>query len=314
MAKRMIFRLIAVFFFVLLIGGNSVWASWSEPVLLEELNGSGAIERARDPYLSQDRLTMYFSRYIESLDTLCIVEAYRTDPIDTFISERVVSELFDGKQLRFPWVSGDELRLYYSELTSSGKWIINVAERATKSNLWTFERTLSEINVSGYYDSHPELSEDELSLYFVSDQPGTMGGGDIWMATRASVSESFSNVANLTEINDTLGEGGPSLTADGLTMYFSSKRDGDSYHSIYKAERSSTSQPFENIQLIDDIFSSSCADQGPYITKDENMLFFYRPINESSPDQLGIWATSVIPEPATLLLLTLGILALRKKT
>src|SRR4029450_5125456 len=35
-------------------------------------------------------------------------------------------------------------------------------------------------------DHYAVLSRDELTIYFTSDRPGSLGGGDLWFATRVS--------------------------------------------------------------------------------------------------------------------------------
>ncbi|MFW5724969.1 MAG: OmpA family protein [Bacteroidota bacterium] len=69
---------------------------------------------------------------------------------------------------------------------------------------------------------HPAISHDEMSLYFVSDMPGGIGGKDIWVAERESPGGEFKNPRNLgTTINTPGNEMFPSVREDG-TLYFSS--------------------------------------------------------------------------------------------
>jgi peptidoglycan-associated lipoprotein len=70
--------------------------------------------------------------------------------------------------------------------------------------------------------AHPAISPDELTLYFVSDMPGSIGNKDIWKVTRKSLNSGWGDPVNLgPEINTPGDEVFPYLHPDG-TLYFSS--------------------------------------------------------------------------------------------
>jgi peptidoglycan-associated lipoprotein len=69
---------------------------------------------------------------------------------------------------------------------------------------------------------HPTISQDEMVIYFSSNRPGGMGGKDIWVAFRESISEPFGRPYNLGPVVNTPGdEMFPFLRADTL-LYFAS--------------------------------------------------------------------------------------------
>jgi len=74
-----------------------------------------------------------------------------------------------------------------------------------------------------YSVGHPALSEDEKTLYFVSDMPGSLGQTDLF---KVSINESgYGNPINMgSEINSSSKEFTPFL--DGDVLYFSSDRPG----------------------------------------------------------------------------------------
>jgi peptidoglycan-associated lipoprotein len=84
--------------------------------------------------------------------------------------------------------------------------------------------------------AHPAISADNLSLYFVSDMSGTIGGKDIWKVTRANEGDDWSEPENLgQDINTPGDEMFPYVHADG-TLYFSSDSHiGIGGLDIYKA-------------------------------------------------------------------------------
>ncbi len=80
---------------------------------------------------------------------------------------------------------------------------------------------------SNYDDSSPFISADGLSLYFASNRPGGSGDFDLWVSTRTSTDEPWSEPVNLGQtINSSSLEWHPSLTADGLELYFDSDQPG----------------------------------------------------------------------------------------
>jgi hypothetical protein len=71
-------------------------------------------------------------------------------------------------------------------------------------------------------DFGTSTSVDGLELYFSSERPGGSGGADLWVSTRQSTTEPWRAPANLgPTVNSPYGDCYPSLSADGLTLYFS---------------------------------------------------------------------------------------------
>ncbi|MHC1705677.1 MAG: OmpA family protein [Tenuifilaceae bacterium] len=70
--------------------------------------------------------------------------------------------------------------------------------------------------------AHPSVSDDGLTLYFVSNIPGGFGGIDLWKMTRASASDNWGEPINLGgDVNTSGNEMFPYIHPDG-TLYFSS--------------------------------------------------------------------------------------------
>ncbi len=77
-------------------------------------------------------------------------------------------------------------------------------------------------------DGQPSLRRDGLELFFFSNRPGTLGLADIYAATRARTSDPWATPLNLgPNVNSAAGaETRPSLSWDGMTLYFGSTRPG----------------------------------------------------------------------------------------
>ena len=92
-------------------------------------------------------------------------------------------------------------------------------------------------------DALPAISADGLECYFLSDRPGGQGGFDLWVTTRATTYDSWSPAENVVApINSASDDGTPTISADGLSLYFSSNRlGGHGNFDLYVATRPSRS-------------------------------------------------------------------------
>lgn len=78
-----------------------------------------------------------------------------------------------------------------------------------------------------YQEQFAALSKDGLEIFFASDRPGTLGGLDLWEATRASTSDAWSTPVNLgPQVNSPAAEGRSTISWDGTTLIFHSNRAG----------------------------------------------------------------------------------------
>ena len=74
-------------------------------------------------------------------------------------------------------------------------------------------------------DRQPSISRDGLEMYLASNRPGTLGGLDLWVATRTSTSDVWSSPTNLGPgVNSSGPDAGPAISFDGTTLYFHSVR------------------------------------------------------------------------------------------
>ncbi len=76
---------------------------------------------------------------------------------------------------------------------------------------------------SKYWDSHPSLSSDGRTLYWLSTRPGGLGAEDIWFSTLDSI-DHWSEAKNIgPKINTPYKEFTPFIYTDGNTLFFSSE-------------------------------------------------------------------------------------------
>jgi len=71
------------------------------------------------------------------------------------------------------------------------------------------------------------ISADGLSIYFDSNRSGGYGSNDLWVARRATKDDDWRAAVNLgSVVNSSSRDVSPSISADGLSLYFSSTRPG----------------------------------------------------------------------------------------
>jgi Tol biopolymer transport system component len=123
-------------------------------------------------------------------------------------------------------------------------------------------------------DHAPTLTRDELTLVFGSDRSGGQGETDLWMSQRAGTDSTFSSPTNLSELNTSAAEDGPSLSGDGRTLLFMSERTGGSGgQDIWMATRETAESSFSSPTNLTEVNSSS-ADLDPAISDDGHELFW----------------------------------------
>ncbi len=281
-------------------------ATWTDPVPVSEINTP---YHDKAPFPSFDGLTLYFTRQStpESRYTR-IYQATRSIPEGPFTSVEQISTLnFAYGHTDYPWVSPDNLRMYYYRTEPTGTSQLKFTERASTSDPWLPGVEVVELNALGNV-FNPALTPDELTIFFAGDRlAGGLGGYDLWMATRPDTHSPFGNVTNLTELNSAAWEFHPAISPDALTIYFGSRRDGISQ--LFTATRESVAEPFGSPERLRFFDLPGNALEYPTPSSDGMALYFTRSINGG---QFDIYV-SYIPEPATLVLLGLGAMMLWNK-
>jgi hypothetical protein len=98
-------------------------------------------------------------------------------------------------------------------------------------------RHLLVINGDAAQKNAPEISADDLTLYYSS------GPLEVAYASRPDVRASRSQfVREIDEVNAPPTDGGPTLTPDGLELFFDTYRNGNA--AVFRASRASTPDAF----------------------------------------------------------------------
>ena len=131
------------------------------------------------------------------------------------------------------------------------------------------------------------------------DSPGSLGASDIWVATRATSGERFGPARNLgAPVNSSSSDGLPNISADGRSLYFSSRRAtvaGDM--DLWVARRDTDAGRFSGGENLGPTINSSHYDGEPGISADGRYLFFSsdRPGGSGQRDQSSQRAISRRP-------------------
>jgi len=201
----------------------------------------------------------------------------------------------------FSTVSSDGLELYFFDLDflrpgGCGGWDIWMTRRPSVSEPWGEPVNLGPIINSEYDDGKPSLSADGLTLYFCSNRLGGYGAFDLWVSTRATLADDWSDPVNLGEpVNSEFDEIFPCVSSDGLELYFNEwgvfRPEGYGGGDIWVAKRATIDDPWGKPVNIGEAVNSTDYDSCPYVSSDGLLLFFHgwRP---GGPGQEDMWVSS----------------------
>ena len=245
-------------------------SAFDSPRLLDGFSDANRLELSVT--LSPDELNIYASidRGAAAADW-DLVSAQRTDTASTFGVQTVMTAANSLANDEGGALSPDGLVLAFvsNRVSGEGKHIY-VSTRSSTLGSFGTPSLLAGINSANVADSDntPFFTLDGSELWFTSTRAG---GFDIHRA--GHVGTGFGNPMLVPELNSTSTELGPVLTADKLTVYFSSNRDGSGYYNIYASHRMNVADAFPLPTLVIEI-NSSVNDFPDWISADNCRLYF----------------------------------------
>lgn len=97
---------------------------------------------------------------------------------------------------------------------------------------------VAELNDATANDIQPNIRADGLEVVFTSNRSGTLGGQDLWVATRSSLDGQWSAPVNLgAVVNTAAAETRPSLSRDGKQLLFGRAPGPEGSSDIYMTTR-----------------------------------------------------------------------------
>ncbi len=291
MKKNHSFKLILVL--ILSAGVANADFTFGEPTNLGPLVNSSAGDSS--PSVSADGLEVYFGSSRPGGSgggDLWVTTRASTDndwgePVN--LGPIVNSATAEGA----PAISANGLELYFSDWGDPrpggvGETDLWVTTRTTKDEPWGEPVNLGPNVNSSAYEVTPEISSDGLQLYFESDRPGGLGLDDLYMSTRASTEDDWDSPIWLgPTINTALWEHCPTISADGLTLFFDLDIPGD----IMVTRRATTDDNWgEPINLGHSASNHWASD----ISADGSTLFFASKQDGGSGGN-DLWQMPIIP-------------------
>jgi len=186
-------------------------------------------------------------------------------------------------------ISANGLEFYFSSSRPGGYGGIDlwVMKRPTIEDNWGDPENLGSPANTQYSYWEPSISSDGLSLYFSDGHmtpdgsgpsygnhlPGGLGGqSDIWMITRETIHDTWGAPVNIGLAVNRLNAVHPSISADGLSLYFQSHRGIQC--DIMVATRESTSDSFGNPVILKNVNNNNMNGWMPDISADGRVLFY----------------------------------------
>jgi Tol biopolymer transport system component len=172
-----------------------------------------------------------------------------------------------------PALSADELTLWFSSGRDVDGGVANQVHiySATRVTLTSsFGEPLYDTILNGdSNDSDPFLTPDGLTMYMQSDRD--LDPGDLFVATRPSVTSAFSAPQPITAVNTTDDETQPTVDGQGTLWFASSRATGTGAQDIYSAlaQGASFGTAAEEVEL-----DSPDDDWSPTISSDALTIYF----------------------------------------
>lgn len=137
---------------------------------------------------------------------------------------------------------------------------------------FTAPSPVTELNTNNR-DAFLRLSADELTAYLSGDIVGAAAVLGGWKSSRASATGTFAAPTRLVITNDTAVEmWSPSVTADGLTLYFT-RTNGNAGKDIYKATRNAVTDNFSGLAPVTELNTNS-SEEDVYVVPDGSAIYF----------------------------------------
>jgi len=194
------------------------------------------------------------------------------------LGSAINSPTFDGQ----PNLSADGLSLFFASDRPGGDggFDLWITTRVTKNDTWAKPVNLGPIVNSASDEWSPSITGDGLSLFFCSTRPGGFGVWDIWMTTRASVSDPWGQPVNLgSPVNSPTGEAYAGTSANGLSLFLSEYKQpfragGFGGGDIWLTRRSNNSDPWGRPVNLGPTVNTGAWDVSVDISADGLTLYF----------------------------------------
>jgi Tol biopolymer transport system component len=234
------------------VGDVDIWVSskqpdgsWGSLVNVGPPVNSSALEAS--PTLSIDGHYLYFaSRRPGGLGGLDCWRSHRADPSDDFAWETPenlgpsVNSTFDDADCLPVGNQNANGEFWFTSLNrpvGQGGYDIYKSDIGPDGSFGP-AAPVAELNTPGR-ETRLTLTGNGLTIYFTSTRAGGLGGIDIWAASRKTKHGPFCTPVNVgSSINSSADDRSPSITTNGMELYFTSNRPGGlGNDDVYRSER-----------------------------------------------------------------------------
>ncbi len=273
------------------------------------------------PVISASGLELYFRSDVRDDPEIWV--ATRSNSNGPFESVSILAEINSSSNDNPGGISSDGLTLYFGS-NRSGNFGMYQATRADLSSPFGDITDLGPGVNTNELENFPFVSTDGLSLYYHKSSFATSTEHRLWMATRQDPNGTFGNAADLGDIvngNPTIDTWKPSVSADGLTIFFSDGFFGDPRLGgkggldVWVSHRDSTADAFGAPMNLNDMWpgtevNTEQLEGMAYISPDWPAVGSKLYYNSVAEEQLEIFEATWIPEPSTAVLSCLGLVCL----
>lgn len=237
--------------------------AWSTPT---PIAATVTTSEEADPSISLDERTLFFSSNRSTSLARAIWVSTRATTADAFGTPTRVAELDDATDDYDPDISPDGTILFGS--LRSGMRQIYAAKRGDASSPFMNIGVLNVIGDPLLVKTAPKMTSSGFELYYGRDL-------DVAIARRNDVNADFTFVRELDEVNAPPTDGGPTVTADGLEMFFDTYRNGPA--AIFRATRPDTGMTFSALTELTELpmVPGGTAAGGPEISADGRTLYYW---------------------------------------
>jgi Tol biopolymer transport system component len=171
-----------------------------------------------------------------------------------------------------PFLTDDCLTIYFQSDRpgAMGEGDMWRATRASRSDPFGQITNLAAVN-SASWDGHYALTGDGLQAFVATDRPGGAGLVDLWMQSRATLTDPFGALVPLPVLNTAANEFDPLPSRDGLRLYYMTEATGNG--DVMLARRSSMSAAFSPPEPITEL-NGAYEDGNPALSADELLIIF----------------------------------------
>ncbi len=247
-------------------GSHDIWITkrptvdspWETPVNLGSAINTSALEQV--PALSRDEHWLFFnSDRTGGCGGVDIWASFRDNTHDDFDWQPPVnlgpgdqcgigvnSAFFDGGVSYFENEDGGAPQLFFGSARPGGPGGIDIYVSAQQADGSFGPASLVTELSSPQSDQRPVPLFDGLELFLFSDRAGTLGGFDIWVATRETVADAWSTPVNLgPSVNTAASDERQAYpSSDRETLFLVSNRPGGSGgFDLYATKRTKTKGP-----------------------------------------------------------------------